>query len=39
MTANTFQEDIERCLNNGMDAFLEKPFKRKDLVAILERLV
>ncbi|WP_100615373.1 PAS domain-containing hybrid sensor histidine kinase/response regulator [Confluentibacter citreus] len=39
MTANTFQEDIERCLENGMDAFLEKPFKRKDLVTILQRVL
>src|SRR5690606_37353844 len=39
MTANTFQEDIEKCLNNGMDAFLEKPFKRKDLVTILQRVL
>ncbi|PKQ45459.1 PAS domain-containing protein [Confluentibacter flavum] len=39
MTANTFQEDIERCLENGMDGFLEKPFKRKDLVTILQRVL
>ena len=39
MTANTFQEDIELCMDNGMDAFLEKPFVRKDLVDILHRLI
>lgn len=38
ITANTFQEDIEHCMDNGMDAFLEKPFKRNDLVNILRRL-
>jgi CheY-like chemotaxis protein len=38
MTANTFKEDVEMCMNNGMDGFLEKPYKRKDLVAILQRL-
>lgn len=38
-TANTFQEDVESCLDNGMDAFLEKPFKRKELVNILHRLL
>lgn len=39
LTANTFQEDIENCMDNGMDAFLEKPFTRKDLVTILQRLL
>ncbi|MGE5943547.1 MAG: response regulator, partial [Flavobacteriales bacterium] len=39
LTANTFQEDIENCMDNGMDAFLEKPFKRKDLVNILQRIL
>ncbi len=39
LTANTFQEDIENCMDNGMDAFLEKPFTRKDLVTILQRLI
>ncbi|WP_111307300.1 PAS domain-containing hybrid sensor histidine kinase/response regulator [Confluentibacter sediminis] len=39
MTANTFQEDLESCMHNGMDAFLEKPFVRKDLVTILQRLL
>ena len=38
-TANTFQEDVESCIDNGMDAFLEKPFKRKELVNILKRLL
>jgi CheY-like chemotaxis protein len=38
-TANTFHEDIENCMDNGMDAFLEKPFKRKDLVSILQQLL
>ncbi|MBU3822943.1 PAS domain-containing protein [Flavobacteriaceae bacterium XHP0103] len=38
-TANTFQEDVESCIDNGMDAFLEKPFKRKELVNILHRLL
>ncbi|AXP82076.1 Signal transduction histidine-protein kinase BarA [Mariniflexile rhizosphaerae] len=38
-TANTLHEDIENCMDNGMDAFLEKPFKRKDLVYILQQLL
>lgn len=35
MTANTMHEDAEKCLNSGMDAFLEKPFKVDDLVHVL----
>ena len=38
MTANTMQEDVEKCLNSGMDAFLEKPFKVDDLVNVLKSL-
>ncbi|MDD7886356.1 response regulator [Flavivirga sp. 57AJ16] len=38
-TANTFQEDVENCIKNGMAAFLEKPFKRKNLVNILRRIL
>lgn len=38
MTANTLQEDIEKCLNSGMDAFLEKPFKINDLVNVLKSM-
>lgn len=38
-TANTYQEDVENCMDNGMDAFLEKPFKRKDLLDILQQLL
>ncbi|MFI1771463.1 PAS domain-containing protein [Thalassobellus citreus] len=38
-TANTYQEDVENCMDIGMDAFLEKPFKRKDLLDILQQLM
>ncbi len=38
-TANTFQEDIENCMKNGMDAFLEKPIKRQNLATVLRRLI
>lgn len=38
MTANTLQEDMEKCLNSGMDAFLGKPFKVEDLVHILREV-
>ena len=35
LTANAMIGDKERCLEAGMDAFLSKPFKLKDLVAII----
>ena len=35
MTANTMREDVEHCLNIGMDAFLGKPFKVNDLINVL----
>ncbi len=35
MTANTMREDVEHCLNVGMDAFLGKPFKVNDLINVL----
>ncbi|MGD9929271.1 MAG: PAS domain-containing protein [Mangrovibacterium sp.] len=36
MTANTMKEDVEHCLNIGMDAFLGKPFRVNDLIAVLD---
>lgn len=38
MTANTMQEDVERCLEAGMDAFLSKPFRLSDLMQVLEAI-
>ncbi len=35
MTANTMKEDVEYCLEIGMDAFLAKPFRVSDLIEIL----
>ncbi len=35
MTANTMREDVEYCLQIGMDAFLGKPFKVNDLMNVL----
>ncbi len=37
LTANTLPEDKERCLEAGMDSFLEKPLSRKNLQAILQQ--
>lgn len=38
MTANTMREDVEKCLEAGMDAFLGKPFKVADLVNVLKEI-
>lgn len=35
MSANTLQEDRDRCLKAGMDAYLTKPVERDELVATI----
>ncbi len=37
LTANALAEDRERCIDAGMDDFVAKPFRKEDLVAVLER--
>ena len=37
LTANAFNEDRKRCLENGMDDYLSKPIKLRDLGGILEK--
>jgi len=36
MTANVFREDIERCLEAGMDAHIGKPIVFNEMIAILK---
>jgi len=39
ITANAFQQDIEKCLKAGMDAHLAKPLVLESILAILERFL
>ena len=39
MTANVFQEDIERCLEAGMDGHLGKPLVFTDVINILKEIL
>ncbi|MBS7007271.1 MAG: response regulator [Anaerostipes sp.] len=33
MTANSFPEDVEKCLESGMNAHIAKPFMMKDIIS------
>jgi signal transduction histidine kinase/DNA-binding response OmpR family regulator len=37
MTAHAMQGDRERCLNAGMDDYISKPIRKKELLRILEK--
>ena len=39
MTAHAFQEDEQRCLDAGMDAYIPKPIDLKKCMAVIEGLV
>ena len=39
ITANVFQDDIDMCLNAGMNAHLGKPYTKEELYAMIEKLI
>ena len=39
MTANDIQQEIDKCFDSGMDAYVPKPFDSKDLVNKIRRLL
>jgi len=39
MTANAMESDRMRCMEAGMDAFLAKPFRRQEVMAVLGRFL
>jgi len=39
LTANAMKGDRDACIAAGMDAYISKPFKQKDLVLLLRKLV
>lgn len=38
MTANAMQGDREKCIDAGMDDYISKPFHKKDLVQMIEKV-
>lgn len=39
VTANTLDNDREKCLNAGMDEYLPKPFNAQDLYRVIEECI
>lgn len=38
LTANALAEDRQKCIDAGMDDFVSKPFRKEDLVDVLQRI-
>ncbi len=39
LTANTYDNDRDRCLEAGMDEYLEKPFTSQQLIEMIQKFV
>lgn len=39
LTANAFPEDVRKCIEAGMDHFLSKPIKEKELLSVIQELI
>ncbi len=39
VTAHAFQQDKTHCLEAGCDAYISKPFERRELVSAIEELI
>lgn len=39
MTANVMKAEVQRCMDAGMNGFIPKPFKRKELLATLQSVL
>ena len=39
MTAHAAKQDRDKCLNVGMNDYVSKPIRRKELIAIVEKWV
>ena len=39
MTANAYRETKESCFEAGMDSFITKPVKLKDLLQVMEEVI
>ncbi|MCL2214042.1 MAG: ATP-binding protein [Treponema sp.] len=39
MTANVFKEDIDKCMEAGMDAHIGKPLDMKEVIEIMQRYI
>ena len=39
MTANAFAEDMQKCLDAGMNAYLAKPLEVQKVIAVIAQVV
>ncbi len=38
LTAHASKEEVQRCLDCGMDAHLSKPFRRQELLTLIQQI-